>query len=487
MRCEKCNYLLWNLASRSCPECGEPFRPSSYSFAPNSVQFCCPHCGQAYYGTDDEGRLEPPQFDCVSCLANVHMDQMVLRPAEGLDEEQTRPPASPWERRKEKGWIRAWFAMAGMALFRPTRLMQVTSFKGTTGLAWNFATSTQLIIVTIMLLVPLLLFRAIFSPTVTLSVSRTLLGMIAVGMYSAVAVLLLLLLMCLWGAVTHALLSLTGHTAGGIDRTYRAICFSSGANVISLLPCIGIFGGTIWWLFSAVFMVKAAQRVGGLRAAFATLAPPLSAVVIVLLLVGWGMSSSISSARVAAPGNSIKSIAGALGRCAGGNSGAYPDHAIELAELGYVAGTDFVCATSGTDPAHVPVGGTTLAQFKLLPSAQQVAAAQAAAKSLPPETVAHRLGDFVFTYHGFDANTSKRQLWLVVYWPEWVPQNTSSGERVWVAMADGTTLSFPQKEMIARLKRQNDLRARAGLPPLPHPAQVTHKQPALVPATQPAQ
>lgn len=30
MRCKTCNYRLWNLAGRTCPECGTGFRPSGF-------------------------------------------------------------------------------------------------------------------------------------------------------------------------------------------------------------------------------------------------------------------------------------------------------------------------------------------------------------------------------------------------------------------------------------------------------------------------
>ena len=71
MRCKQCDYRLWNLTARRCPECGTPFLPSEFEFVPNSVQFCCPHCGQAYYGTDAKGHLVPPAFTCGRCGAAI--------------------------------------------------------------------------------------------------------------------------------------------------------------------------------------------------------------------------------------------------------------------------------------------------------------------------------------------------------------------------------------------------------------------------------
>ena len=63
MRCKNCDYRLWNLVSRQCPECGTEFLPHEFEFVLNSVRFCCPYCQQDYYGTGDKGHLEPIEFE----------------------------------------------------------------------------------------------------------------------------------------------------------------------------------------------------------------------------------------------------------------------------------------------------------------------------------------------------------------------------------------------------------------------------------------
>ena len=80
MQCKSCEYPLWNLKARQCPECGTPFTPSEFEFVINSVRYCCPHCNQAYYGTSEKGHLVPSEFDCVTCGRHLTMDEMVLLP-----------------------------------------------------------------------------------------------------------------------------------------------------------------------------------------------------------------------------------------------------------------------------------------------------------------------------------------------------------------------------------------------------------------------
>ena len=87
MRCKTCDYPLWQIRDRKCPECGSAFRPSDFEFTLNSVRFCCPHCEQAYYGTGANGHISPRTFACVSCAKVIDMDEMVLLPAEGVKDE----------------------------------------------------------------------------------------------------------------------------------------------------------------------------------------------------------------------------------------------------------------------------------------------------------------------------------------------------------------------------------------------------------------
>jgi hypothetical protein len=138
MRCQQCEYRLWNLTSRQCPECGTPFAPSEFDFAPNTVRFCCPHCDQDYYGTSASGHLVPDAFDCVRCHNFIRMDEMVMRPAEGVEEEDTRAECSPgWSGR---GWD--FQGMVGHDQARPVPAQPghaARSGERSFGAAWWFA------------------------------------------------------------------------------------------------------------------------------------------------------------------------------------------------------------------------------------------------------------------------------------------------------------------------------------------------------------
>ncbi len=504
MRCEICGYRLWNLTSRQCPECGTPFLPSQYEFVPNSVQFCCPHCGTAYYGTGEKGHPSPVEFNCVSCGRRVHMNEMVLLPTEGVAEERTKPRDMPWLDRKERGRMRGWLATVGKALVAPVQLMQATPVDSSVGQAWWFAVVTCLAM--LVAFVPFVLmpisFAGLFPGMGAPSGAGLLAGVgMAFGMVTAIVVVGSLLGISIWGAITHGLLRLTGGALAGIGRTYQAICYSSGANTVTAVPCIGVYFGWIWWLVSAVLMVKEAQQVHGGRASFAVLFLPILLIATLIGLYVWLIISSISAMGGAFP----TTMPSAIGMMAENQTSGMvmrihmyamdhddrgPRHAIEMADDPDDADR-FVVFGSGTTAANVPVGDTTLEQFKSLPRAKRREVIQRAIDITPTDTIAHRLGDFVFVYHGIDVDEPDRGLWLVIFSPDPESGVTVPYDSVHIGLADDSVVTIPKSTLAGRLEEQNTLRAKYGLAPLPDPSTVTHAKPAVAgrpaPDTQPGE
>ncbi|MCH7995774.1 MAG: YIP1 family protein, partial [Planctomycetes bacterium] len=260
MQCRNCGYRLWNLPSRKCPECGIEFKPSEFKFTPNSIRFCCPHCEQPYYGTDPNGHLVPQAFACASCGQSIHMDDMILQPAENVEEERTVGLEMPWLRKDRLGFWRRWFRTVGWALVRPQQLMRLTPARDPENSAWIFALFTSLLI---LLVATLPISFAVFIGAVASGPAGwargggLCCGILVVGpILTAIGLLL-------WGAITHGLLRLSGPTEHALERTCQALCYSSGANIVTAIPCMGFYVGWIWWLVGAVLMVKEGQRVGG--------------------------------------------------------------------------------------------------------------------------------------------------------------------------------------------------------------------------------
>lgn len=276
MQCKHCEYRLWNLPSRTCPECGQPFAPSQFEFLPNSVQFICPHCGQDYYGTSPEGHLEPLEFDCVRCGQHIHMDEMVLLPTAGLREEDTQVMVHPWLERRRRGSVKAFFKTIGLAMVSPIRLMQSLPAQPRVAPALWFCIVANILIPIVYVLpfviIPLALMRSGGQGSAqAIPILGITLGIMALVMFGFIFV---------WMLLTHFIVLISGRKRGGLAYTLEALAYSAGANTITAIPCIGPYFGWIWWYVSATLMLKERQQITGLRAAIAVFFIPLATMII---------------------------------------------------------------------------------------------------------------------------------------------------------------------------------------------------------------
>ncbi len=496
MHCRNCDYPLWNLTTSICPECGVVFAPSEFEFVPNSVQFCCPHCQQTYYGTDQKGHLAPQHFDCVTCGQHVHMDRMVLLPAEGVAEARTKPDANPWLERKERGFFKASFATVGKSLAGQAPMMRGLGDQVRPGEAWRFALLILLVWLGVGIALPLFGFAAIASME---SASRA-----SVAMGTAAGVTLGLagvwfILVVLWGLSTHGLLRVTGGAPHTIGRTFEAILYSSGVTFPMAVPFFGVYCGstfvTIWWLVSAVLMIVYGQKVHGGRATLATLAFPGS---MFLLIVAGYFGFIAYVIGQSGPGTSwttgysaTQTLATDVMDYAQINDGLGPPHVILFLQgdpepngpavrMWNTSADDFVEASTTTYTEDIVVDGVTLDEFANLTSAERRAAAANVLDAMPENVIAYRFGDYVFTYPGADLSAPDNLLWIVVMLPD---PDVNDPLTVWqtieVGLADQTMTTFQVRYLAAQIRTQNVYREAIGLPPLPDLTTVTHDAPAV--------
>jgi hypothetical protein len=504
MRCKECDYPLWNLATRTCPECGTVFLPSQYSFIPNSVQYRCPHCPQVYYGNDAHGHLIPRSFACASCGNPVEMDQMVLLPAPGVAEAQTTVDTMPWLERQRIGPIRAWFSMIGYGLARPGVLGRSIPMESSVGAAWWYAILTSLII-SIVCGAPMLLFVAAMTLATRAGSSAYSMVMFTVAHAVICAVLLVV-----WGLAAHGLLLISGpRPAGGLGATYRALCYSTGANVLTAVPCLGVYFGWIWWVISAVITLKNHQRVGGMRATIAVATFPLLFVLSIIgayvYLIVWtiGMAGAAAAAGPGAPGAATSGPFGTVysyragGRDDGSDKivrvtralrsfpaiheGRMPTHGLELVDNATLTVPELIAPGSRSSIDTSIVGDASLSEFRFMPQSEARLVVQKATAALPQGVIAHRIADVVFTYHGVDLADTGSGLWVAILWPDPVFNPGPPTTNVFVGVTNGGRLSVPPETFADALQQQNALRTAAGLAPLPDPATVTTRAPAAAP------
>jgi hypothetical protein len=312
MRCRNCEYSLWTVTGRTCPECGAPFRPSEFVFPPQSVRFECPHCRAGYVGTSAEGHLVPRGFECGECHRQIDMDEMILSPIGAMDEATEMLTNNPWaHRRSEAGgltivhWFRAWTSV----IFRPGRFASTLRRNDSTKQAWIFAIYGWSFAAAIVFLLALLLVSVTSLPltplgqgmfgagaTADIVLSATL---FAVGGFFGLVVLAVLVALTHhvaayllipnrgpFGATLHATLYASGATAcvfllgdlapglsclclplvaaawfvpttvllGQLHRTttMRALLVSSAPVLLIMLGCGCWIGGTVWFLAARV-------------------------------------------------------------------------------------------------------------------------------------------------------------------------------------------------------------------------------------------
>ncbi|MFQ5422565.1 MAG: YIP1 family protein [Phycisphaerae bacterium] len=493
MRCKTCDYRLWNLTSRQCPECGSAFLPSEFDFTIGTVQFCCPHCEQPYYGTGDRGHLVPSTFACVRCGRHISMDEMVLRPAQGVEEDDTQVERMPWLDRGKRGPVWAWWSTVWMAMTGPSRLIRLMPRDAPDGRAWWFTLITSGLALVggagVFILIPLII--SAFSGGGSSGLTRMSRGCATLGIGFLGFTVGTLIVIVLWGLLAHGLLRLMGQTRGTLRHTFQAFCYSSGANALVAVPCLGFYLWVVsfpWWIVSAILMLRETHKVGGGRAAVAVLpGPVLGFIGIAALIYSAATSAGGPFAGTGGATAETQAVTDALLGYAE-NNGSFPRHAVELIADDELVSADYVALDTGTFEGGVPVGDTHLGRLPLLSDDALKKEIQTAVDALPDNTIAHRLGDFVFTYHGIDPTKVPPGLWLVIYSQDpdlntvWEP-----AQFVVVGQGAGATFTILGTAAIkTQLATQNRLRAQYNLPPLPDPSTVTHAQPARAPTTRPA-
>lgn len=479
MRCPGCDYPLWNLAARVCPECGRPFRPSDFEFVPNSVRFCCPHCKQDYYGTGPSGHLVPREFDCVRCGHHIDEDQMVLLPTAGVAEEQTQVDQMPWLIRGKIGFFRAWWGTLWRVLFNPARLARSTPADSGVAQGWLFMLVTLGGAMLIGVL-PMGVFMYLVSGGRAPMWSM----MFGLGGIALPALLLSLIAVPLWGLLAHLLLCITGRPALGPGATVRTMCYASGACLLPALPCVGPFfgwfAGWLWPVISAAVMLCRVQRVGPFRAAIAAISAPLllwagvAAFILTVIVPGVSTaSSSVARAQRTMAQSNLLHIFAALQTYANANDGKYPAHPIDLIADNSILAGELSPSFARTAPA-TQRPASILDRWQVLSQHDQ-----AALKSRFDEAPAgpgspQRLGDTIFFTRGLAPGARTWDAWIVLYIPP--PGATDfSGDPIPIQAltADGRIKTYTPAEFPAALTLQNT--TRAPLPAIPDPATITER------------
>ncbi|MCC7409629.1 MAG: hypothetical protein IT442_16310 [Phycisphaeraceae bacterium] len=208
--------------------------------------------------------------------------------------------------------------------------------------------------------------------------------------------------------------------------------------------------------------------------------------VVLIILSGHAPRADAARDRVRQM-SATRGLAVALNSYALDHDGHGPVHSIEM--FGLYTDTDpdycgFVLPASDATPDAILVDSMTFRDFVALPQAKRDQHQAAMAAAMPKNVIAHRLGNFVFTYHGLDFRTAPPEAWTIILhcgpqknWPHPIP--------LCVGCVNGRLKQFEPEAFPHELETQNRLRATLSLAPLPDPRTVTHDHPAVAPPLEP--
>lgn len=479
MRCKGCDYPLWDIAARACPECGLPFRPSEYEFAANGVRFCCQHCGQAYYGTSASGHLVPPRFHCVSCARMIDMDEMLVLPREGVPETLSMPDRMPWLERSRLGFWRALFSTLGKSIGGPVRLADSIPTRapdGSGGPTLGPAVSYAMLLTCTFVLLGVSLFAVpgVMGAVMGAGGKGTSL-LIGAASWLVGTIIASSILLASWTVIAHATLRLTGGASGGFAGTASAVGYASGVNFISGIPCFGLFlapVGLCWWAVVATIMGTRIHRISALRSSLAFIVVPG---VLATALLG-GSFALISGAIPASttfsapPPASTTPADGAprstfeLADKVAGESlkyrereGAWPRTGLDLVRAEQMDATDFAAGQSASSHS---AGGIRLDELAYMTTDQIKPLADGAANEADHPSGASRAGRVVFFTRGLGSASDLANVWIAC-----VTSNNQGDQELFVIMGDGLVKALPADQ--AEIDAQNVVRTELGLPELP--------------------
>lgn len=463
------------------------------------MRFCCKHCDQAYYGTSEHGHLVPKSFTCVNCQNAVTMDEMIVRPMPGMEEKTYAVIESlPWLKRREQNWIACWWKTIWRGMVTPSTLVRGLPINARAGEGWWFAVMNFLFIFLLGIFAPFAALVIIDAASGGSGANSGGILLFAIGMpIGGVAATLLLLL--LWGLTTHGMLRITGGCEYGIGKTFQAQCYTMGPCIFMAVPCIGFYCieyiSLVWWVVVACIALAAVQKVNAGRAVLATLVLPVLLIVSIgvlyfglifggMFMGGWaGPGFAANQAMVYSAGESdAQSVATGLQSYVAQNQ-KYPDHAAQLIGSQLLSPMSFAGYSTDTFIDTIPLGEATLDDYGVSSFREQQRMIDAAVALLPDNVVAHRFGDFVFTYHGIDSQSPPAGLWLFVGIedPE-VNDSSMAIDPVFISRSDYMVESIPRDDLPVAIEQQNELRANYGLAPLPTDLlEVTHDNPLTTP------
>jgi hypothetical protein len=187
--------------------------------------------------------------------------------------------APAWERLSELGFGKALFTTFRQVLFEPGPTFARLPLNGKLGRPTGFFVAAVGGVIALQLLVSLGFQLALIPLGGAFShleeEQRIGPGMWAIllPVMAAVGLALLVGVNFIMAGIYHLLLTLLGGATKGYEGTYKVICYSHAAEIISVVPCVGPIAAIVWYLIASIIGLQKVHQTEGWKAAVAMLVP----------------------------------------------------------------------------------------------------------------------------------------------------------------------------------------------------------------------
>ncbi|MDZ4755245.1 MAG: hypothetical protein SGJ11_12235 [Phycisphaerae bacterium] len=474
MLCKKCDYPLWNVAGRICPECGADFKPSEFEFQPAGVRYKCPHCATAYFGLSAQGHLVPTSFVCSTCQKPIAMDEMVLEPSDGaaLDHGAF---SNPWLARRSL--VRPFFRSTGMLLMHPLDFARGLPVQGRLREAATYAgiaLGVQYVISLLFQVALMLLLMPMLAGTPMMGTAFGGWGqLLTIASFGLIFWLLWLLFE---STITHFLTRLFGATRATFAQTWQCYLYATGAGAVlmwaAVIPCVGAILVLAWFFWSIVVLAGMVQITHHMRSSAAVWAVTLAR----LASIGFAIVLGVAIFFVAPgllglpPGFGTRMMGGTMGISLAQSfattytqTGSWPRTPLDPYVNDAIGRAELLMMVDGSTNARSIGSLKTANVFQMDPADVQIEADALAAR-MPPPNVPFRLGDAVFVY---PIATGDPLDWLII------EEGGAGAVRFFQVHRASGKEPIAAPAFASRLAQENARRAAAGRPPIPDPSTIT--------------
>jgi hypothetical protein len=183
-----------------------------------------------------------------------------------------------WERRKEIGWIKAYWATVKQSLFDPMKFFESVPAQG--GLESPLIYGMISICVGIIFTALYQLLFQSFGFFFQLLVHRTKEMVLGAGLYGTIALVMVLsspiqafIHLFLYSGILHLFVMMVGGNKKGFEATFRAFAYSQGMQLFQVVPFVGPLAGLIWFFILYIQGLKKLQSCSNGQAAAAAFLP----------------------------------------------------------------------------------------------------------------------------------------------------------------------------------------------------------------------